>query len=347
MKAKIMKAFFGFGLILISLTVLQSYKTQPSDNHDGELSGVFSVSPTRKVKFSQGNLQYCPATETWRFADYQWETIGEANITHGTDSNYNGWLDMFTFLSSGWFDGENINYKPTNRNNSVVKTSPNGKKYNYTGYGPSCDSEKPDDMRYDWGMYNPIINGGNKSKLWRTMTTEEYHYLFFERNVPKTHFSEQCMKHCKRQNGIPSQYYHGFATIVINNREIHGVILLPDNWNATPLNKSYGDALDVLMTKASNTILSQSYTDNIYTYVQWLTMERLGAVFFPATGKLNGNATMIYGNNMELFYNLFPKFDWYLTNEITDNSRDIMNGTKFGLINKSNAIPVRLIKDIN
>ena len=38
---------------------------------EGALKGVFSVSSTKKVYFSQGNLQYRASTNTWRFADKQ------------------------------------------------------------------------------------------------------------------------------------------------------------------------------------------------------------------------------------------------------------------------------------
>ena len=44
----------------------------------GALNGVFSVSPTKKVVFSKGNLQYRASTNTWRFAEHQYDIIGEA-----------------------------------------------------------------------------------------------------------------------------------------------------------------------------------------------------------------------------------------------------------------------------
>ena len=50
----------------------------------GKRIGVFSVSPTKKVSFSQGNLQYIQSTKTWQFAKEQWEYIGEANMVDGT-----------------------------------------------------------------------------------------------------------------------------------------------------------------------------------------------------------------------------------------------------------------------
>ncbi len=38
-------------------------------------SGKFSVSATKQVKFAHGNLQYHARTETWRFAEHQYDII--------------------------------------------------------------------------------------------------------------------------------------------------------------------------------------------------------------------------------------------------------------------------------
>ena len=42
----------------------------------GALSGLFSVSATQQVHFSQGNLQYQASTNTWRFAEHQYDYVG-------------------------------------------------------------------------------------------------------------------------------------------------------------------------------------------------------------------------------------------------------------------------------
>ena len=47
---------------------------------EGALPGEFSVSPTKKVRFSKGNLQYNTATETWNFAEKQYDIIGKDNV---------------------------------------------------------------------------------------------------------------------------------------------------------------------------------------------------------------------------------------------------------------------------
>lgn len=62
---------------------------------------AFAVSDNSYVCFSPGNLQYHIATDTWRFADYQYDYVA-ADIT---DTTYTGWIDLF-----GWGTGNN----PTN-----------------------------------------------------------------------------------------------------------------------------------------------------------------------------------------------------------------------------------------
>ena len=42
--------------------------------------GIFSVSNTKKVSFSPGNLQYIPSTKTWQFAQNQWDYLGKQNL---------------------------------------------------------------------------------------------------------------------------------------------------------------------------------------------------------------------------------------------------------------------------
>ena len=126
---------------------------------DGALPGLFSVSATKQVHFSQGNLQYQASTNTWRFAEHQYDYVGTqtadergnygGNVS-GSDnrsisSTYSGWIDLF-----GWGTGSN----PT-------LSSPS-----FEDYGTFMD----------WGC-NAIINGGNTVNQWRTLTIAEWNYL--------------------------------------------------------------------------------------------------------------------------------------------------------------------------
>jgi hypothetical protein len=102
----------------------------------------FSVSADKKVIFAPGNLQYQASTNTWRFAEHQYDYIGDANKNIST--TYSGWIDLF-----GWGTGNN----PTNTSTS------------YSDYSTFTD----------WGTN--IING-NVANTWRTLTNAEWGYIF-------------------------------------------------------------------------------------------------------------------------------------------------------------------------
>ena len=106
--------------------------------------GVFSVSATKQVTFSKGNLQYHPANDKWRFAENQTDYIGDANSN--ISSTYNGWLDLF-----GW---------STSATNFGVSTSTNNADYSGSFV--------------DWGT-NKI--GNDTPNTWRTLTKDEWNYL--------------------------------------------------------------------------------------------------------------------------------------------------------------------------
>ena len=134
-----------------------SYKVQ-----DGALPGVFSVSTTKKVRFSKGNLQYQASTKTWRFAEHQYDYIGNNN--KNISSTYTGWIDLFGWGTSG-FDGKN-----------PYMTSTTDSDY---GNGDTNIAG----TNYDWGVYNAISNGGNQAGLWRTLTNAEWKYLLSTRST--------------------------------------------------------------------------------------------------------------------------------------------------------------------
>ena len=114
----------------------------------GAIDGLFSVSATQQVYFSQGNLQYQASTTTWRFAEHQYDYVGADN--ENISSTYSGWIDLFGF--------------GTGSNPTLSTTTAN-----------------PDYSTFvDWGT-NAIDNGGNQSSLWRTLDVDEWSYLFYTR----------------------------------------------------------------------------------------------------------------------------------------------------------------------
>ena len=141
----------------------------------------FTVSSSKRVKFSKGNLQYHPASGQWRMAEAQHVYLGDPLY------DVDGWEDYFHWNPEGWSIGE-----------------------------------------------------------WRTLSSEEWHYLLtFRTNAPK-----------KR----------GLVSI----EGINGLALLPDGWKRPSGILFYADAED--------------YSTNAYTFDEWAVMEKAGAIFLPAAG---------------------------------------------------------------
>ena len=84
-------------LLLLALVFLA---TGCEHYNSPEETPYFSVSSSKKIAFSLGNLQYNASTNKWRFAENQYDYIGEDNI-HISDT-YAGWIDLF-----GWGTGNN------------------------------------------------------------------------------------------------------------------------------------------------------------------------------------------------------------------------------------------------
>lgn len=199
-----------------------------SDKNTSKSSKEFSVSATRKVYFSPGNLQYQASTKTWRFAERQYDFIGVEN--ENISDTYTGWIDLFE-----WGTGNN----PTKTFTSWD---------DYTTF-------------VDWGV-NSISNGGNKANLWRTLTKNEYTYLFVNRPDAVRLFA--------------------FGKV----RGISGIILLPDEWT-TPSGVVFMPSTENGLENKGNYYSVHhidQFSDNTYTAEHWAIMEKAGAVFLPAAG---------------------------------------------------------------
>ena len=92
----------------------------------GAINGKFTINANGgKVYFSQGNLQYQASTNTWRFAENQWDYVGTQNPPYGFQAGgtvsgsdnyyisqtYRGWIDLFCWGTSGYNHGANA-YQP-------------------------------------------------------------------------------------------------------------------------------------------------------------------------------------------------------------------------------------------
>ena len=130
-------------------------------NYEG--IGVFSISATKQVAFSPGNLQYTQSTNTWSFASAQWEMIGTDNVTGGsvTSNQYEGDKKSGTALAD--------------------KVDLFGWSTSATYFGVSTSTNWEDDYLgsfVDWGS-NQI--GNDAPNTWRTLTHDEWDYVVFDR----------------------------------------------------------------------------------------------------------------------------------------------------------------------
>ena len=124
--------------------------------------GVFSVSTDKQVTFSQGNLQYTQSTNTWSFAENQWEVIGTDNVTGGS-------------VSSDPTNGDS-------KNGSALadKVDLFGWSTSATNFGVSTSDDYDDysGSFINWGT-NKI--GNDAPNTWRTLTNSEWNYLRYNR----------------------------------------------------------------------------------------------------------------------------------------------------------------------
>lgn len=245
-----MSAFFV--KLTETTTIKYFYYPISSARPAGALKGKFTVNSNGdQVRFSQGNLQYIGSAGTpyWKFADKQWETLG--NNGQGSTSQYVD-RDLFGWGTSGYNHGA-VCYQPwsTSQTNS-----------DYYAYNSQYRDLNYSTGQADWG-YNAIRNGGNQENSgWRTLTNDEWTYILNGRSTAS-----------------------GIRFAMGNVNGVDGVILLPDNW----------DASTYTLTGANNDY--GNFSNNIISATDWTTIfEANGAVFLPKTVGREGTSITTYCN---------------------------------------------------
>ena len=271
--------------------------------------GAYSTSPTRQVVFAPANLQYninpnasqsSTTTPMWRFAENQWDCIGEnANCQNAWDrfyyengltpendvTNGNRYIDLFGWGTSGctgsvqpWFmirDSDPSNGQgiagPGGAANLGIGYSM-GAPSNYTWYCPGHNDINGTD--FDWGVFNDIYNPRtgqiDQHGTWRTLTGSywndsnpeqgEWYYVMHVRSASTV-------------NGVANARY---CKAEVNG--VNGVILFPDSYThpagvAQPNNINQPDVY---------------CNGNTYTAADWAAMEAAYAVFLPCGGTRHG-----------------------------------------------------------
>ena len=220
----------------------------------GAIRGKFTINAGgEQVYFSQGNLQATTtdngANWSWGFATNQWDLIGNEAANNAISGNgtvsENGTVDLF-----GW---------STDATTYGINNSTNGS--DYSG------------EFVDWGTL-AITNGGNtENSGWRTLSKDEWNYLFFTRESGS------------KVNGIsPSPDDARYAHAIINTADdgtggVKGMILFPDG---VTIHRN-----DVKSLGNINAYSNWNYATKCTTS-QWNALAAKGFVFLPTGGVRNG-----------------------------------------------------------
>ena len=267
----------------------------------GSKGGLFTINADGdQVWFSQGNLLYVGSATTpyWKFADNQYSSTGS------NSTNLNSNRDHFAWATSGFDHGSGMSsYQPWVMSPSSIFNAYGNSSYDLNQTG--CNGTA------DWG-YNAIYNAGNViNEGWRTLTKDEWNYLFYMRTNASVKW--------------------GLARVAGMN----GIIILPDLFIDPYTNNG---------NSAFVSGVSTGFNTNIYTAGNsWDAMEAAGAVFLPAAGYSYGTRGNNFGD-----YNTVGRY-WSSTHSGNSDAYGIYfdgNGVNATFsIGRASCHSVRLVRD--
>lgn len=232
----------------------------------GSTRFTFSVSPTQKVYFSHGNLQYQACSGTWQFAGNQYDYVGNNPGNNTEDEAVRAtqceWIDLFGWGTSGMagYTNHPVNWQPW--------TAARGNT-DYYAYGDVTKSLFDDSGLADWGK-NPVLNGGNDADYyeWRTPSMSEWYYVLKGRVNGTT--ENPAYQIPAMTPVLPSD---AVMFAMANVAGVNGMIVLPDEWVTSTY--TFVNPNDELSSYSLNTITEATWNS---------VFEPNGAVFMPAAG---------------------------------------------------------------
>ena len=130
----------------------------------------------KKVLFAPGNLQYQASTQTWRFAEHQYDRIGNDNSN--ISPSYSGWIDLFGW---GTWTGDDPNPTLTDEYNSWEESGWDDWE-DWKGNRGTLKSN------YDWGAGDfkkeaALADPSQQNYDWYTLNGDEWLYVFWKGEV--------------------------------------------------------------------------------------------------------------------------------------------------------------------
>jgi hypothetical protein len=259
----------------------------------GALLGKFTINGSgNQVRFSKGNLQYTKSTSTWSFMEQQYSTV-ETNASPYCTDDYGDKdvVSLFGWATSGYNHGATC-YQPYSTNTTCSR---------YYAYGNSTKNLYDQTGQADWG-YNAISNGGNtENSGWRTLTRDEWVYLFKTRTTGGTVFGTSS-----------ARYAHATIRTDVSGG-VNGIILFPD-----------GLSIAASEVTTAGTVNGNSEWGTKCTSSQWTALAAKGCVFLPAAGER-------FGDNDGVTVRLVGSNGcyWASTYYTTDNGGHVAFGNNF------------------
>ena len=234
------------------------------------LGTAFSVAADRKVYFSSGNLQYNPGKDVWRFAEHQYDIIGNGVESGNAMGTYlegstllvaNGktieqqltaratqdkWIDLFCYGTSGYEHSDYRTYRNTHDYEVAGNDPPNKYIYQPWEYEDRGNSKvvydnKPLLKIYKESAVNQSLTGDYAECDW-AWHNEIINGGCSSPSADPAEIVCYTDAHKWRLPTADEMAYVafkrpnaceliGFATLVIADSARHGVILLPDDWS--------------------------------------------------------------------------------------------------------------------
>ncbi|MDO5342907.1 MAG: hypothetical protein Q4F69_10725 [Bacteroidia bacterium] len=323
------------------------------------LPGFFEIRPDgTQIHFSKGNLQYLGTgedgtkTPTWRFADHQYDYMGQVTKSIATHKgnvdiygytyyNYNSMQqipteedtmsarDLFGWGCTGYIDTRSeLNgdetpkfqkyYQPYNTYSPKTITDANY-------YGPDAKENVAERLnltvenKSDWGCI-PTLPGNSETKqIWFTLSKDEWCWLVGPGPVNKDKTDPNYPKpgeNCRKSSTIGDVDNARCATAEING--VNGLLVFPDKitWPE-----------GVNLPKRINEIPDLHWVgnENIYSKEDFIEMEKAGVVFLPAAGYMIGTGETIANTNYYCAY-------WSTSNNTSTSKKWYAYFAKFGSI---------------
>lgn len=328
----------------------------------GEFWAEFTVNinPHRMVRIAKGNLWYlgnADGTGTWRFAEHQWDMLGDGphsgtsyqgnteipgveyyNLhmrTHRPDTipaMLTSARDLFKWGTSGYHNPDDIyntHYQP------YMTCSEEGENIHSTngyGYGPSTNFDGGNltglNANYDWGVYNSIENGGNQPGLWRVWTQAEGACLLNNRTTANG-YAATITQINPANNKEETVSNVRFVKARVAN--VNGLIIFADRY-------VHPEGIYLKNINKGNV----TWPNNDISEEDWKKIEDGGAVFLPATCVVVGTGwDNIYSGLTR--YSTSIKYNYQQCEEIEFSNTSMSWTTEH---RRHHSRPVRLVRDV-